>query len=101
MIASCSSGFSLAKRALVALQRFRVDGVLERRHAIIRFPTIQVGQIGPPPPAPQLVANPVEDGLPEVRVQRPDASNLEVVNPLERLEERLLDDIVGVGQIAG
>ena len=65
MIASCSSGFSLASapRSAPALpSRWRARP--ETRHHPA-FPLSRSVRSAPPPPAPQLVANPVEDGLPE------------------------------------
>lgn len=59
-----------------------------------------ISEIGPSFQPAELIADAVQDRLAEVSVQRACASRLEVLDPLECLEERVLDNIVGVGQIA-
>src|SRR4029434_10685849 len=49
---------------------------------------------------PQLVSDAIEHRLPQVRLECTDTARLEVFDPLERLSERVLDKIVGVGEIA-
>ena len=49
---------------------------------------------------PQLVADAIEHRLPQVRLQRTDTARLEVLDPLERLKQGVLDKIIGVGEIA-
>ena len=58
---------------------------------------IEIGPDGLPSAPTQFVADPVQDRLPEIRMERPGASRVEVVNSLKRLEEHFLDDVVGVG----
>jgi hypothetical protein len=51
--------------------------------------------------APALVANAVENGLPEVRLERPLVPVLELVEPLETLEDRVLYQVFRFREIAG
>jgi hypothetical protein len=50
--------------------------------------------------SPQLVSDAVEERLTQVRLQRADTPRLEVLDPLERLNQGVLDKIIGVGQIS-
>ena len=50
--------------------------------------------------SPQLVPDPIEHRLTQVRLQRADAARLEVLDPLKRLNQSFLDKVIGVGQIA-
>jgi hypothetical protein len=49
--------------------------------------------------AAQLVAEPVQDSLPKIGLERPGAPGLEVFDSLKRLEESFLDKVVRVGEI--
>jgi hypothetical protein len=62
---------------------------------------VQCGEVGPPAVPAQLVAEPVEHSLSQIRLQRADTTRLEVSNPLERLKQRVLDKVVGIRQVAG
>ena len=50
---------------------------------------------------PHFVPDPVEHGLAKVRLKRADAARFELIDPLERLNQGILDKIVGVGELAG
>ena len=54
----------------------------------------------PPPLPPQLVAKAIEHRLPQIGLERADAARLEVLDSLKRLKQRVLDKVVGVGEIA-
>ncbi len=49
---------------------------------------------------PQLVSDPIDHCLPQVRLQRTDTAWLEVFDPLERLNQGVLNKIIRVGEIA-
>jgi hypothetical protein len=49
---------------------------------------------------PQLVSDAIEHRLPQVSLQRTDVARLEVLDPLERLNQGFLNKIVRVGEIA-
>jgi hypothetical protein len=53
-----------------------------------------------PPVAPELVGDTVADGLPQVRPQRIAPSGLEAVEVSERADDRVLDEVGGVGEVA-
>ena len=50
---------------------------------------------------PDLVANPVDERLPQIRLQRTVVARLEVLDVPERLGERLLHQVFGVPEITG
>jgi hypothetical protein len=52
-----------------------------------------------PPLPPQLVSDAIEHCLAQVRLQRTDTARLEVLDPLKRLNQSVLDKIIGVGEI--
>ncbi len=49
---------------------------------------------------PQLVADPVQDRLPQVGLKRADTAGLEAVDLLKRSKQGVLDKVVRVGQVA-
>ena len=49
---------------------------------------------------PKLVSDAIEHRLTQVRLQRTDAARLAVFDPLERLDQGVLDKIIRVGEIA-
>ena len=51
--------------------------------------------------APQFVADAVHHRLAQVGLECARTAHIKVINPFERFEERVLDQIVRVGQIAG
>ena len=67
---------------------------------MIELETIEIGDIGPSSLATELVANAIEDRLPQIRLKRTDTAGLEALDPLKRLDQGVLDKVVGVGQIA-
>jgi lipoate-protein ligase A len=50
---------------------------------------------------PHFVADPIDDGLPEVGVQGTVVPHLEHLQPLEGVHHRLLDEVLGFEQVAG
>jgi hypothetical protein len=50
---------------------------------------------------PELVANPVQDGLSQIRLQCSAAARLKLPQPLKRLDQCFLDKVVRIGHIAG
>ena len=62
---------------------------------------IKAGDIGLSSFAPELVANAIEDRLPQIRLKRSDPARLESRNRLEGPEQGVLNQVVGVCQIAG
>src|SRR4029079_1120271 len=50
---------------------------------------------------PQLVAQSVHERLPQIGLESPFTPRFETLDPLERLEDRFLDQIRGVRDIAG
>ena len=88
------------ERALVAVHRFVPNRLLERRLPAIDLETIEIGRIGLSSFAAELVANAIEDRLPQIRLKRTDTAGLEALDPLKRLDQSVLDKVVGVGQIA-
>ena len=76
------------------------DRLVERRRVFGgRLRVKRDGRL-PAAPAPELVPNPVQDGLTKVRPQGAGVVWLEEIDPLEGLEQGVLDEIVGVGNIA-
>ena len=68
------------ERALIALDRFVPNRFLQRRPAAILQLRIELARFRPALRAPQLVANPIEDRLPQVpnRAPSPRDSNLSI-----------------------
>src|SRR5207244_3154737 len=60
----------------------------------------QSGGVGPSSFAAKLVANAIEDRLPQIRLKRSDTARLKAFNPLECLHQGVLDKVVSVCQIA-
>jgi hypothetical protein len=50
--------------------------------------------------AAQFVTNPVQERLPQIRLERPFALRLEALDPLKRLEQGFLDKVLRVGGVA-
>jgi hypothetical protein len=88
------------KRPLVALNRLTTDRLFEGRFATLDFDAIKIGDRRLPSFPPQLVQNAIEHRLTQVRLQRTDTARLEVLDPLERLGQSVLDKIIRVGEIA-
>ena len=88
------------ERALVPIHRLVPNRLLERRLGAIGLETIEIGDLGPSSLAAELVANAIENRLPQIRLKRTDTAGLETFDPLKRLDEGVLDKVVGVGQIA-
>ena len=61
---------------------------------------VEVSHVGPSSVPPQFVPDTIDDGLPQVRLQRADPTGLEVVDSFERLQQRVLDKVLGVRQVA-
>jgi hypothetical protein len=51
--------------------------------------------------APDVIADAIEHRLAQIGLQSPLAAYFERVNPLKRLEDRFLDNVVRIGQITG
>ena len=49
---------------------------------------------------PQLVSDAIEHSLTQVCLQRTDPAWLEGLNPLKRLNQGVLDKVIGIGEIA-
>jgi hypothetical protein len=64
------------------------------------FESGEAGLLWPPTLAPQLLPDAVENGLPQLGVQRPGTPGFELPDPLKRLKEGFLDKVVGIGHIA-
>src|SRR2546426_10902904 len=88
------------ERPVVALQALPSDGLFERRLSARNLQIIEPRHIWPPSLPAQLVTNPIEHSLPEIRVQGAGMARLERLDPLERLEQRVLDKVVGVRDAA-
>src|SRR4030095_10435407 len=88
------------ERALVALHCFLPNRLLERRFRAIELETIKSGAIRLSAFTTQLVANAIEDCLPQIRLKRTDTAGLKAPNSLKRLEQGFLDKVIGIRQIA-
>jgi hypothetical protein len=64
------------------------------------FDAIEIGGMRLPSFPPQLVPDAIEHRLTEVRLQRTDTARLEGIDPLKRLNQGVLDKIIGIGEIA-
>ena len=49
-----------------------------------------------PPCAAHQIANPIDDALPQVRLQSADRSMLECLDSLQRTKDDVLDDVLGI-----
>ena len=58
------------------------------------------GSPGSAPPPAKLIANPVENRLPQVRLQRTSTLRLKELNSLKRVEQGVLYEVLSVGHIA-
>jgi len=61
---------------------------------------VEVGRFRPPPEPPQLVADAVEQRLPQVRLECAIAARFERLHSLKRLEQRFLDKVLRVRDVA-
>ena len=102
---AADDGFTLfgpepSQRLLVPFDRFAPDRLFERGQAAIDLEPIELADIRPPRLFSQIVSNVVEDSLAEVRLQGAGTANLHGVQALERLEQCVLDQVIGVFRIA-
>jgi hypothetical protein len=93
-------GLQTLECLFVCLHRFAPNRLLERRLRAIELQTIQVGDIGLSSLAAEFVANAIEHRLPQIRLKRSDTTRLKAFNSLKRLEDGVLDKVVGVCEIA-
>jgi hypothetical protein len=93
-------GSQPCERTLIAIERVTTNRLIERRRTVIGGTGRQLGERWAAALAPQLVANPIQDGLSQVREQGPGATDFEAVDLPKRLEEGFLDKVVGVGEVA-
>ena len=90
------------ERRLVPFHRLVPDRLVQRGrrrvHEAVRGvdPHSRLPPIGPP----HLVADPIEQRLPQVGLQRPVVARLEILDVLQRLGERVLHQVLGVAQVA-
>ncbi len=101
MMVSRSSEPQLRECRLVALERLPTDGFLERRLSRFEAHVVQTDHRRRAALPAEFVAQAVEHRLPEVRLQRADAPRLEVLHLSERPQEGVLDEIIGIGEVAG
>src|SRR5438094_954761 len=73
-------GLQTLERLFVGLHGFAPNGLLERRLRTIELQAIKAGDIGLSSFAPELVANAIEDRLPQIRLKRSDPARLESRN---------------------
>jgi hypothetical protein len=87
------------QRRFVTFDRLAADGLFERRKVTLGFESGDAGLLWPPTLAPQLLPDAVENGLPQVGVQRPGTPGFELPDPLKRLKEGFLDKVIGIGHV--
>ncbi|HET7618660.1 MAG TPA: hypothetical protein VFK20_09125 [Vicinamibacterales bacterium] len=73
---------------------------LERRVRAVELEPFEVGSIRLPRLAAQFIPDAIDNGLTQIGLERTRASVLEAVDPLKRLKQGVLDEIVRVGQVA-
>ncbi len=88
------------ERLLVALNGLTANGLFERRLSAVHLDIIKIGRRGPPALPPQLLPDAIEDRLAQIGLERTDTSWFELLDPLKRLKQGLLDKVLGVGDIA-
>ena len=77
-----------------------VDRVFERRRLVGRKVIWNLDGHGAPDEPAHLVADPVDDRLPQVRLHRADVARLERVEARDRAHRRILDEIARVEMAA-
>ena len=88
------------QRLFVAFNCLTTDRLFERRFGALDFEVIKIGRLRLPSFSPQLISDAIEHCLTQVRLQRTDMARLELFDPLERLNQGVLDKIIRVGEIA-
>lgn len=91
--------FQASERPLVRLHRLLADGLLERGPPPIELDTLDVDLVGAAELPADLVPEPVQYGLSQIGLERTGMARFEDVHSLERLEQGVLDEVVGVGEV--
>src|SRR5262245_14376430 len=89
-----------SERLLVVFDIPAADCLFERRSSCDVFGAVQIRHIRSPSFPSQFVAKTIEDGLPQIRLQRADATGLEALDPLNRLQQCFLDKVVRIRKVA-
>src|SRR5215470_6627919 len=92
--------FEVRKSCLVALYRLATDRLFKGRRAVRRLVRIDIGRLRLATDPPQLIPNLIENRLAEVRLKCALPACLEHFHSLKRPQQRFLDNIVRVRQIA-
>ena len=98
MIALPFLGTQTAQPLLICGHRLEPRGLLERRSLPFALDIANIDVVRQSCPSANLVAHAIHDRLPQVRLESAGVTRLEPVYSLKRLEERILDNIVRVGQ---
>jgi hypothetical protein len=85
----------------VAFHGLTPYGLLQRRRLMVLVLRIELGRHRPPVDPTDVIANAVQHRLAQVGLERPLAADLERLQVLKRLEHRFLDNVMGVGEVAG
>ena len=88
------------QRGLVAFHGLQPHRVLERRRTEVFVLRVELGGHRPAADPPDVIADAVQHGLPEVGLQGALAAHLERLQMLKRLQHRFLDNVLGVGEVA-
>jgi hypothetical protein len=91
------------QRRFVPVNGLMADGLVERRRGRVSvLPLlVQLGYPWIPSDPTNLVADLVDEGLPQIRLQRALVARLKIVEMPEGLHKRLLHQIFGIAKIAG
>jgi hypothetical protein len=76
------------------------DHLLEGRLRGVELETIERRAFGLSSFPAELVANAVDERLPQISLKRTNAAGLEALDPLKRPDQGVLDKVVGIGRIA-
>src|SRR5262245_30352881 len=91
----------LRERPLVTLQDFASDRALEWRGRSVLDALRQLVRARASPSPAHLISNTIEDRLANVCLKYPGLPNLDLVEPFDRAQERLLDEIARIEQRSG
>jgi hypothetical protein len=87
------------QRAFVPRERLAANRLLERRRRHVQR-GVQLGHLRLTSFPAQFVSDAIDHGLAQVGLQRTRAVRIEVADSLERLQERILDEVLGIGKVA-
>src|SRR5262249_16620211 len=88
------------ERLFVVFDILAADRLFERRSSGDVFDAVQMRHVRSTSFPSKFVAQTIEDGLPQIRLQGTDPTGFEALDRLECLKECLLDEVVGVRQVA-